>query len=282
MIDATVLFLGLLGVALVMCVVIWKWRLFETPQGGVSGGAKLALMTPLIGFLLFVGSCAFVPEFSKKLINYSDTHGYSSFSQSEVDNFSQLLALVVAAILLMGFSRIHPDAIRSRIWGQDKWYKYFCKGILYCIVAYPIVMTLVQAIHIGVDWFGMQPVQEQVALSQLKNIQSYPWLFWTFAVAIVTIIPLVEEFLFRGLLQNYFGNFLGPQIAIFLTSLLFSFFHYSALQGSTNIELMVGLFAYSYFIGLFYMRERSLWTPIAMHASFNALTIFIMFYVIKS
>ncbi len=94
-------------------------------------------------------------------------------------------------------------------------------------------------------------------------------------------MPLVEEFLFRGLLQNYFGNFFGPQYRIILTSLLFAFFHYSALQGSTNIELMVGLFIYSYFIGFFYMRERSLWTPIAMHASFNALTIFIMFYVIK-
>lgn len=36
MIDATVLFLGLFGLAIVMGIVIWKWRLFEVSQGEVQ------------------------------------------------------------------------------------------------------------------------------------------------------------------------------------------------------------------------------------------------------
>lgn len=279
--DPTVFFIALTALSVVMGAIIWKWRLFEVPQGQVSDSGKLALMTPLIGFLLFVGACAFVPGWTLKIIDYADTHGYSAFSQRERESSAQLAALIVSFILLLGFSRIHPQAVRSRIWGENRCLGSFLRGLWYCLLAYPIVMTLVQGCHLVVDWFGVQPIHEQVALSQLKDMQNYPWLFWSFAAAIVTVVPVVEEFLFRGLLQNYLGNFCGAKLSILITSLLFAFFHYSALQGSTNIELMIGLFIYSYFIGLFYMRERSLWTPIAMHATFNALTIFIMFYIIK-
>lgn len=280
MTDSQVFFLSLAGVAVVMCGVIWKWRLFEVPSGSSHESSRLALMSPLIGFLLFVGSCAFVPVWTVKALSYGDTHGYWAFSERETDNFSQIMALVASCFLLIGFSRIHPDSIRERMWGEMK-VTSFLKGMLYCLVVYPIVMSLVQGCHLAVDWFGLKPQQEQVALVQLKNLQNYPWLFWTFAVGIVTLVPVVEEFLFRGLLQNYLQNFCGATVSIVVTSILFALFHYSALQGSTNIELMLGLFIYSYFIGLFYLREGSLWTPIAMHASFNALTIFIMFYIIK-
>jgi membrane protease YdiL (CAAX protease family) len=280
MIDQAVLLMALLALAVVMIFVLWKWRLYEVPQVKPQATQRLALMTPLIGFLLFFTACAFVPALTTKAMNYGDTHGYTSFSEKETQNFSQLMALVVSAILLVGFSCIHPDAIKARIWGQGGYVKAFLKGIMYCCIAYPIVMTIVQGVHLVVDWFGLEPAQEQVALSQLKGIRSYPWLFWSFAVSVVTLVPLVEEFLFRGLLQNYFGNYGGPKISIIITSLLFALFHYSPLQGSTNIELLTGLFIYSYFIGLFYLREGSLFTPIAMHLTFNALTIFIMFYVI--
>ncbi|MCE5295027.1 MAG: CPBP family intramembrane metalloprotease [Chlamydiales bacterium] len=278
--DSLVYFVVLALIAVSMSVAIWKWRLYELPAQETLESDKIALMTPLIGFLLFVSACAFVPAWVTKLIHYTDTHGHSSFSQRESDSFSQLAALFCAFLLLMGFNFILPKAVRDRIWGMRSIVP-FLKGVLYCLIAYPVVMTIVQGIHMIVECFGVLPVHEQVALSQLKNIQNYPWLFWSFAVAIVTLIPLIEEYLFRGLLQNYFMNYFGARFAIIITSILFALFHYSALQGATNIELMVGLFIYSYFIGLFYVRERSLWTSIAMHATFNALTIFIMFYVIK-
>lgn len=274
-------FVALVALAIVACGIIWKWQLLEVPNIQGQDSSRLTLMTPLIAFLLFMGACSFVPGATAKVISYSDTHGYSSFSQKEIDNFSILMSLVVSAILLMGFSRIHPEDVRGRIWGYMGEFKSFLLGLAYCLLTYPIVMSIVQGCHLVVDWFGINATHEQVALVQLKSLMEYPWLFWSFAVATVTLVPVIEEFLFRGLLQNYFTNFCGARLSIILTSILFALFHYSALQGPTNIELMVGLFIYSYFIGLFYMREGSLWTAIAMHAAFNALTIFIMFYLNK-
>lgn len=278
--DPAVFFVVLVAFAVIMVGVLYKFRLLTLPELQVKPDGKLALMTPLIGFLLFMAACAFIPTLTRALLHYADTHGLSSFSEQESDNFSQLMTLVVSAILLMGFSRIHPLAIRERIWGQKSAFKQILKGILYCLICYPIVMALVQGIHLALDWAGQKPYQEQVALSQLKAIRSFPWLFWTFTLSIVTLVPLVEEFLFRGLLQNYCVGFLGPKLSIILSSIFFALFHYSSVQGSTNVELMIGLFFYSYLIGTFYLREQSLWTPIAMHATFNAFTIYIMFFVI--
>lgn len=277
--DPALLFVILSCTALVMIGILYKYNMMSLGKQGGMQEARLALMSPLIGFLLFLGTCAFVPSWMHKLIHYLDTHGVSSFSKVEVDSFSQLVTLVLAAFLLMGFSRIHPDDVRDFIWGPKSPVKAFGKGMLYCLLIYPIIMAFVQGIHLGLDWLGKKPFAEQVALVQLKVLRGYPWLFWTFAFSIVTLVPLVEEFLFRGLLQNYLGGILGAKGAIFISSIFFALFHYASEQGNTNYELMAGLFLYSYCIGIFYIRERTLWTPIAMHATFNALSLCFMLYL---
>jgi membrane protease YdiL (CAAX protease family) len=279
--EPQVFFVVLCAISVVMIGILYKFELLALPAQGKQKERNLALMTPLLGFLIFLGSCAFVPQLVGKVIQYTDTHGYSAFTSQEKDSFSQLIALVVSAILLMGFSYIHPDHVRSFIWGETNPVKAILKGMLYCVLTYPIVMALVQGVHLGLEWMGQKPVHEQVALSQLKSIYHIPWLFWSFACAVVTLVPLVEEFLFRGLFQNYLGGYLGPKIAILFTSLIFAAFHYASEQGSSNIELLIGLFLYSCFIGIFYMRERSIWTPIAMHASFNAITLFFTIFVLE-
>jgi len=278
--DSELSFVVLSIFAIVTLSAMLKWKLLALPTEKVAPQGKLVLMSPLIGFLLFLGACAFVPGWIMKLIHYTDTHGISSFAKQEQEGFSLLLTLVTAAIMLLGFSRLHPQEIRGRIWGQKKAFKAIFKGIGYCLLAYPIVMALVQGIHLGLEWLGQKPYQEQVALSQLKAIRHFPWLFWTFVLAVVTLVPFVEELLFRGLLQNYLQGYLGPKCSIFFTSILFALFHFSQSQGSTNIELMVGLALYSVFIGIFYSKEQSLWTPLAMHATFNAITLFFMFFVL--
>jgi membrane protease YdiL (CAAX protease family) len=278
--DPAVLFVALCAASLIMIGIILKYNLLSLEGAGSSHEKRLALMSPLIGFLLFLGTCAFVPPWVQKGIHYLDTHGFSSLHRIEADSITQLVTLIIAAVLLVGFSRIHPENVREFIWGnQNGIAKGIGKGILFCLLTYPIVMAFVQGIHLGLEWMGKNPIAEQVALAQLKSLKGYPWLFWCFALFVVTLVPLVEEFLFRGLLQNYLGGILGSYGAIFITSLFFALFHYSAEQGSTNYELLAGLFLYSCCIGIFYVKERSLWTPMAMHASFNLLSILLMLYL---
>ncbi len=262
--------------SLIALGILWYRQMLQLPKGA-DRGVPMALMSPLIAFLLFLSTCAFVPEWIGKALNYCDTHGMSFFDQLQKEKVTQLLTIVVAFILLTGFSLIHSSEIQSLIWGNKQGGKQaslaFLKGVLYTLLTYPIVMIVVQAIHQVTTWVGLEPVQQQIALAELQALEHIPWLFWLFVVAVVTVIPVVEELLFRGFLQNYCSGHLGPRAAIIIASGCFAFFHYAAEQASANIELMIGLFLYSYFMGIFYCRERSLWTTIGMHSCFNLLSV---------
>lgn len=281
MINPEQFFLIVLGLTVIFIPIIWRMRLMSLPSE--KGGERLALMTPLIGFLLFLSSCAYVPKWIEKLMLYTDTHGLTAFSQLEMQSAPQLVALVVSTILLLGFSKIHAQEAKTQIWGQKAGLKaalgFLAKGAFYCLLTYPIVMTVVGSIHYAVEAMGYQATQEQLSLVQLRALYAIPWLFWSMAVVIVTLVPVLEELLFRGFLQNFFQGLVGLPGAIIGASILFALFHYAPEQCATNIELMAGLFAYAYFMGTFYARTRSLWVSIGMHATFNSLSIALMIYM---
>lgn len=282
MIDPKMLYLGFLGLSVISIAIMYRMRLLSLPSAKDETG--LALMSPLIGFLLFLGTCAYVPRWVDQILHYFDTHGISAFLQTELAVWSQLVTMVVALVLLVGFTCIHSQEIQSRIWAMKPGVKSACisllKGVMYTVLTYPIVMSLVQLIHIGLESIGYQVSAEQSAVAHLKGLMSYPVLFWSMVVSVVTIVPVIEELLFRGLLQNFLQGVLGAKGAIFFASILFALFHYTSQQGASNVELMIGLFLYSVFMGIFYARTRSLWVSIGMHATFNALSVCLMMYVV--
>jgi len=280
MMQQDFVFYTFLALTLILIPVLWKKKLLTLSGGKETSG--IALMTPVIGFLLFFTSFAFVPRWVKKVMHYGDTHGLSAFSLQELESWPQLIAMIVATILLVGFSWLHSKEIQTRIWSSKTGAKdaalSFSKGILYCLITFPIVMTVVYAIHFAVEALGYRAIAEQTAVTHVKALQAYPMLFWTMITALVTIVPLMEELLFRGFLQNFFQGLAGPKWAIFFSAILFSLFHYAAEQGYTNIELLAGLFLYAVFLGIFYCRSRSLWVPIGMHAGFNGMSLFLMLW----
>ena len=58
-----------------------------------------------------------------------------------------------------------------------------------------------------------------------------------------------------------------------IASLIFAAFHFSTSQGLNNIELLVSLFVLSCFLGFLYERQESLLASMALHATFNAISI---------
>lgn len=91
------------------------------------------------------------------------------------------------------------------------------------------------------------------------------------------MVPYVEEILFRGFLQGFLGGVFHPSLAILGTSFIFSLFHYSSLQKSSNFEIMFGLFVFSLFISRLRVKENSVISCIGMHAAFNAVSLVLSF-----
>jgi uncharacterized protein len=113
---------------------------------------------------------------------------------------------------------------------------------------------------------------EQVAVHQLKlALSSIPMLISTLLAILITA-PIIEEFLFRGLLQNFLKQYLPRKSAIVLAALFFALIHLSPTQGLGNLSLFFSLFTFGCFLGYVYERQGSLLSSIALHMVFNAIT----------
>lgn len=169
---------------------------------------------------------------------------------------------------------------RMQLWKQTDapWYYHFGIGIVSWFVIFPIVVVIDLIISIVLSYLFAQPVIEQIAVQNFRNIADFPWLFGLTGLTVITIVPWTEEVLFRGLLQNWFKQiFQSTAIGIFFSSLVFAFFHFSFLHGWTNIELLSSLFILSCMLGFIYERQRSLWASMGLHAFFNLVSLVFIF-----
>jgi membrane protease YdiL (CAAX protease family) len=157
--------------------------------------------------------------------------------------------------------------------------KDFFSGAAVWLLGFPVVAVTGQICDLlSYLIFGMQPY-EQVAVRYLKmTLSSMPMLF----VALFSILiaaPVIEEFLFRGMLQSWLKSRLGTKAAILLSSLAFSLFHMAASQGLGNISVVVSLFSFACFLGFIYEKRGSLFASIGLHMTFNTISTFrILFF----
>ena len=114
---------------------------------------------------------------------------------------------------------------------------------------------------------------EQIAIRYLKMASGSPLSLTIVLFVIMIAAPIIEEFVFRGLLFSYFKKNLGFNRALLLSSLIFSLFHFSPSQGATNFALLSSLFVLSLYLGFLYARQASLIAPIALHMTFNSISV---------
>ncbi len=91
---------------------------------------------------------------------------------------------------------------------------------------------------------------------------------------VVAVLPAIgEELLFRGVLQKYFCRLTGNIFAgIVITSLIFSAIHMQFLG-------FIPRFLLGMMFGYLYVWTGSIWTPIAVHFTNNALAVFAYFFI---
>lgn len=146
-------------------------------------------------------------------------------------------------------------------------------GVVVWLVAFPLVSLVVMGVRDLLQFVVEVPPLDQVAVRHLKETFGYPLLFALWNLAILALVPIIEELLFRGFLQNWLRSILGRRRALVLTALAFTVVHYSPSQGIANIQLIAGLFLLALFLGFLYERQQCLWACIGLHCTFNAFSI---------
>ncbi len=190
------------------------------------------------------------------------------------------LCLLLLILVLYCFL-ISPQTRHFIFWGekQASWVRFAKSvgmGFVGWIVSYPFVLVSTVISTALAKWLWGESHLEQVAVKQLKMTMDNTPLFISMILVVSLFVPFMEELLFRGLLQNVLKRYLNRRWAIALTALIFSCFHYSSSQGTGNFQLILSLLVLSCFLGFIYERERTLWAPVALHATFNSLNILVI------
>lgn len=194
-------------------------------------------------------------------------------------NWTQILTMSISIVFLLIFARTTIDKHSLfKIW-KDTGYSHkksvfydIVIGLITWLVAFPIVMVVGELSDLFIyNVLGVENY-EQVAVVYLKMTSKYPSLLFIALFVILVAAPCIEEFLFRGVFQNWLRIHLGPKAAILLSSLGFAFFHMAPSQGWGNISLVLSLFVFACFLGFVYEKQRSLFASISLHIAFNAVS----------
>ena len=87
------------------------------------------------------------------------------------------------------------------------------------------------------------------------------------AVLAVVMAPLFEELFFRGFLFRGLARSWGWPLAAVLSAAVFGAVH-------QQVTVFIPLFALGFVLAWVYERTGSIWTPIALHAVFNGISVF--------
>jgi membrane protease YdiL (CAAX protease family) len=122
------------------------------------------------------------------------------------------------------------------------------------------------------NWATDLEAQYKKALMAMTHMRS----IWDLLIAIlaIAVVPaIVEELYFRGTLQKIITDWSGkPFVAIVITAILFSAFHFSYFGFLSRMSLGIVL-------GLIYYYTKTIWLPILMHFVNNAIGVAALYAV---
>lgn len=153
-------------------------------------------------------------------------------------------------------------------------------GIASWLLIFPIVSFFASIFDIFIFVvFKVKKIPEQMAIDFIKSTMAKPFLLIVALTSIIIIAPILEEFLFRGVLQNFLKKYLKRSYAILLSSAIFAFAHFSVAQKLANITILGSLFVLAIFLGFLYEKQKSLVSPIFLHATFNAISVLNLIFI---
>jgi membrane protease YdiL (CAAX protease family) len=189
----------------------------------------------------------------------------------------QFIGLLLATLGLSFFTSLIPDDLEALVIGSSGNWRKLARGVAAGVIIYPIVIASSWIVGCLVDVFTQEPKAPQIAIEILKSLSaSRGWLVLT-VITMITVVPFVEEMLFRGYLQGFLQGILHPVLATICTACAFAALHYAPIQKGANYEILVGLFVFSIFSSRIRLKEESIYSSIGLHASFNATSIALYF-----
>lgn len=193
--------------------------------------------------------------------------------------FSLLLS---GSLLILAHFYLPRETLNKVLGFKKSFFKNMAIGILAWLIIFPFIFLLSQFIDSLLSYFfKIKNLPDQIAVEYMKNALKSPSTFILALFSTLIFAPLIEEYLFRGLLQNFFKKYLSCPKAIICSSLIFAVFHFAPGQKAANLTIVSCLFLFSLALGFLYEKYKTLWVPIVLHATFNFLSILNLLFFMK-
>lgn len=264
-------------VGLIIVIVVLRLKGVLTAQGLSAVQRDVKAHHPLVWFACAILVWLTMPlaaGAAAELLRIStDASSQSAREQATVLGAGYGLGLAVAVVLTY---LLHASAPRAGLFPSVA---SILTGVLLLALAWPVVTCVgALATWVHATWFGTVP--DPVAHPTLKALvdnKRDPWVLTQAALAVVAA-PILEEILYRGMLQSALvATFGRAWVGVILTSALFAAAH-TVGQATVPWYAAVALFSLSCCIGLAMERTGRLGVAIGMHVAFNAANVLMALY----
>lgn len=268
-------------VALLTTLIAFLMGFFKMPPRGYETLPTIAFRPVLWAFVAFIVVKYFITP--AVLVTGYYFYAGQALDLQQFEGSLELQAwfnLIFVVILTIAYSiyffLLQPQTRRNACGTSQSPLKDLFIGASSWLIAYPWVFALSHLLdYITRQFYQGAPI-EQVAVQQLRNLTPYPILFSLTAFAVMIVIPVIEELLFRGLLQTWLRGRVGPFAAVIFTSMAFAAVHFSDAQGIFNLSIVPALFVLGLFLGYLRERQGSILAPIGLHSIVNIISFIII------
>ena len=263
--------------------VLFKKGFFSIPS--FYDQRKWSVKNTLWCFAIFIFSVYFFsPTIAAKIIFFFKQKGYKvdidsveATALTQFLNCFSMLFLFIFYLSSLPKGQVKPIFKEHSSSSHSLFYDIFIAAIVW-FISFPAIISVNRTLELVNQVVFKTPEKIQVAVEILKNSTSSFTAMMVSLFMVLIAAPAIEEFLFRGCLQNSLRLRFGRKWGIFLASVVFGFMHYSRYQGVTNIPLIVSLTIFSFYLGFVYEKTRSLYSSIFLHVIFNGVNVIRILY----
>ena len=193
----------------------------------------------------------------------------------QADMWKLIVTIICVAILLIFMYRVHTKLFKPTVKR-----KFQLMDLIFVFVTY---ITLRFSIYLISLWSSMAYGTGRLKLVDFffradLTLTTDKFIFALDALGLVFIAPIVEEFLFRGFLNNLLRGKVNTFIRMSIVSILFVALHFPYIHNWIQfLDYLIG----SIVLFLVYERRRSLFDAILLHSLSNGLLVILFIEIPK-
>lgn len=200
--------------------------------------------------LFFCGSCILSSMYLQQLFIYMGQYRVGI-------GVSSLVAIILPVFLLL--RRVGPGFARQVRLAAPR-----APRVGYVLFATLATVVIVDQIYLINQQFSPVPQEYVESLKDLRPTDG--WGFTLIFVGLCVVVPIAEELVFRGMIQQIFSRNIGPVLGFLLAGLIFGAIH-------LNSHLLISISFFGIFLSFVFYATGNLSYSIIAHSLFNTVAL---------